>query len=288
MVIESVLFGLVFAIAIGVADVASASLTRRLGVLRTVFLLQLIAVFGTTAFALATSQLSGLRVSHLLIMGGLTVLIMAFYLAFYRALQLGPIALVSPIVAAHSVVVVVLAMTILGESISAWQLSAIAAVVAGVAMAAVDWKAVGSGRSIMSVGVGLAVVVSLVAGFWQFTIAALSRELGWFVPVYLSRLFMVGLLVPVVVARREWPWRRLGLGLAAAVTAVAILETLAMFAFTRGAEIGIVSIVAAASTAYPVVPIVGGIVLFKERLSRLQFAGLFVAIVGLASLSLLP
>ena len=140
----------------------------------------------------------------------------------------------------------------------------------------------------MSAGVALAVVVSLMAGFWQFGISVLSKDLGWFVPVYLTRVFMVGLLVPVVVVRREWPWRNLGRGLAAMVVAVALLETLSLFAFTRGAEIGIVSIVAAASTAYPVVPIVGGILLFRERLSVLQFSGLFVAVVGLMGLALLP
>ena len=288
MVVESVLFGLAFAVGIGVADVASAVLTRRLGVLRTVFLIQLIAAVGTTAFAVMTAQLSALRVLDLATLGGLTTVVVFFYVAFYRALQLGPIALVSPIVAAHSIVVVVLAITFLDESISGLQLGAIAVTIAGVAIAAVDWRAIRSGTAIMSAGVALAVIVSLMAGFWQFGISVLSKELGWFVPVYLTRVFMVGLLVPVVVVRREWPWRNLGRGLAAMVVAVALLETLSLFAFTRGAEIGIVSIVAAASTAYPVVPIVGGILLFRERLSVLQFSGLFVAVVGLMGLALLP
>ncbi len=288
MVVESVLFGLASAIGLGVADVASAVLTRRLGVLRTVFLIQLIAVVGTTAFAVMTAQLSALRVLDLVTLGGLTTVVVFFYVAFYRALQLGPIALVSPIVAAHSIVVVVLAITFLDESISGLQLGAIAATIAGVAIAAVDWRTIRSGTAIMSAGVALAVVVSLMAGFWQFGISVLSKELGWFVPVYLTRVFMVGLLMPAVVVRREWPWRNLGRGLAAMVVAVALLETLSLFAFTRGAEIGIVSIVAAASTAYPVVPIVGGILLFRERLSVLQFSGLFVAVVGLMGLALLP
>ena len=235
-----------------------------------------------------TAQLSALRVLDLATLGGLTTVVVFFYVAFYRALQLGPIALVSPIVAAHSIVVVTLAITFLDESISGLQFGAIAVTIAGVAIAAVDWRAIRSGTAIMSAGVALAVVVSLMAGFWQFGISVLSKDLGWFVPVYLTRVFMVGLLVPVVVVRREWPWRNLGRGLAAMVVAVALLETLSLFAFTRGAEIGIVSIVAAASTAYPVVPIVGGILLFRERLSVLQFSGLFVAVVGLMGLALLP
>ena len=288
MIVQSVLFGLAFAIGIGIADVISAGLTRTLGVLRTVFTLQMLGVAGMSVFALVTGQLEGLEASDVISMAGLTVLVMFFYLGFYKALQLGPIALVGPIVAAHSAVVVVLAVVFLGEKISQWQLVAIGAIVAGVAMASIDVNAIRSGRNLIGLGVALAIVVSIAAGFWQFAIAAFSREIGWFAPVFFTRLFMVGLLTPVVAIRRERLWRGLNRKLAIAVAAVAVLETLSLLAFTRGSEIGIVSIVAAASTAYPVIPIIGGIVLFKERLAAIQFAGLFVVTLGLLGLTLLP
>ena len=288
MVVQSVLFGLAFAIGIGVADVISAGLTRSLGVLRTVFWLQMLGVGGMLVFALFTGQLDTIEVNHVLLMAGLTVVVVFFYLGFYRALQLGPIALVGPIVAAHSPVVVVLAVIFLGERISEWQVAAVVAVVCGVVMASVDVQALRSGRTVIGLGVALAIGVSIAAGFWQFAIAAMSKEMGWFAPVFFTRLFMVCILVPVVAARREQPWVGLNKKLAAAIVVVAALETLSLLAFTRGSQIGVVSIVAAASTAYPLIPIIGGIVLFKERLSSIQFAGLFVVSLGLLGLTLLP
>ncbi len=288
MVVQSVLFGLAFAAGIGVADVISAGLTRSLGVVRTVFLLQVLGVGGMLAFALATGQLEGIEANHVLMMAGLTVLVVFFYLGFYRALQLGPIALVGPIVAAHSPVVVFLAVVFLGERISEWQIAAIVATVCGVVMASIDVRSLRSGRTIIGLGVALAIGVSVAAGFWQFAIAAVSREMGWFAPVFLTRVFMVCILVPVVVIRREQPWVGLNRKLAVAIVVVAALETLSLLAFTRGSEVGIISIVAAASTAYPVIPIIGGIVLFKERLGALQFVGLFIVSVGLLGLTLLP
>ena len=288
MVVQSVLFGLAFAVGIGIADVISAGLTRTLGVMRTVFLLQTFGVAGMVAFALLTGQLQTIEATDVLLMAGLTVLVVFFYLGFYKALQLGPIALVGPIVAAHSPVVVVLAVIFLGESISGWQLVAIAATVCGVVMASVDVRALKSGTTIIGLGVTLAIGVSIAAGFWQFAIAAMSKQMGWFAPVFLTRLFMVCILVPVVAIRRERPWKGVSRKLAVAVIVVAALETLALLAFTRGSELGIISIVAAASTAYPMIPIIGGIVLFKERLGAIQFAGLFVVSVGLLGLTLLP
>ena len=288
MVLPSVLFGLAFATGIGVADVISAGLTRALGVLRTVFLLQAFGVVGMLVFALFTSQLESISANDLLLMAGLTVLVVFFYLGFYKALQLGPIALVGPIVAAHSPVVVVLAVIFLGERISEWQIAAIVAVVFGVVMASIDVSSLRSGRKVIGLGVGLAIGVSIAAGFWQFAIAAVSKEMGWFAPVFLTRVFMVCILIPVVVIRREQPWVGLNRKLTAAIVLVAALETLSLLAFTRGSEIGIISIVAAASTAYPVIPIIGGIVLFKERLGPIQFVGLFVVSLGLLGLTLLP
>ena len=96
MVLTSVLYGLAFATGIGVADVISAGLTRSIGVLRTVFLLQLIGVLAMTALGLSTGQLPDLEPRYWLIMAGLTLLVAGFYLGFFRALQLGPIALVGP------------------------------------------------------------------------------------------------------------------------------------------------------------------------------------------------
>ena len=288
MVLTSVLYGLAFAMGIGVADVISAGLTRSLGVLRTVFLLQLIGMVAMTALGLSSGQLGGLEPRYWLIMAGLTLLVAGFYLGFFKALQLGPIALVGPIVAAHSVVVALLAVVFLGESVSRWQVGAMALTVIGVAIASVDFRALRQGKTIIGLGVMLAIVVCVAAGFWQFALAALSKQIGWFAPVYLTRLMMVAILLPVLMVRRELPWRGLDRRLALAVVFVGVVESAALLAFTRGSQIGIVAIVAAASTAYPIVPIIGGIVWYGERLSAIQFGGLALVTLGLFGLTLLP
>ncbi len=288
MVFASVLYGLGFGIGIGVSDVISAGLTRRLGVLRSVFLLQLFSGAGMSVYALVSGELGGLDPSDWALMGGITALVALFYLGFFKALQIGPIALVAPIVAAHSAVVVGLAVIALGESVSGWQIAAIGATFGGVALASVDWRALRTGRAALGMGVALAILVCIAAGFWQFAIGALARDMGWFAPIYLTRIFLVAMLSPVVAVRRDWPWRGMSWRLTALVAAAALVESLAMFAFTRGSQVGVLWIVAAASTAYPVIPIAGGIVLFRERLTLIQYAGLFVVLVGLLALSLLP
>ena len=40
--------------------------------------------------------------------------------------------------------------------------------------------------------------------------------------------------------------------------------------FTRGDQVGLVAVTAAVSSAYPVIPLIGGLLFFRERLMRLQ------------------
>ena len=60
-----------------------------------------------------------------------------------------------------------------------------------------------------------------------------------------------------------------------------------LFAFSRGAEIGLISIVGAASTVYPIIPILGGFYLYRERLAPNQLVGLLVIVVGLVGLAVI-
>ena len=68
MVLTSVLYGLAFAAGIGVADVISARITRSLGVLRTVFLIQLIGAVILTAIDLSDGRIHDLELRYWAIM----------------------------------------------------------------------------------------------------------------------------------------------------------------------------------------------------------------------------
>ncbi len=284
MVFESILLGLVSGLGVGISDVGAAAVTRRLGVLRTAVSVQLAAVAMMTAFLLWESGVGSLSRVQWLEMAGLGVGAFAFYLAFYRAIQIGPVAIVTPILAAHSVIVVVMAVLLLGERLNNWQMASVATIIGGIVLASVDVSSLGPGQRIVGTGVIIALFLTVAVGMWQFGIGALSRELGWFLPLYLSRVMMLGGLLPFGAARGAIPWRGMSARMAAGTVGVAVLETASLFAFTRGAQIGVLSIVAAASAVYPLVPIMGGLVLFKERLAPSQIVGLAAVIVGLVGL----
>jgi drug/metabolite transporter (DMT)-like permease len=216
----------------------------------------------------------------------LSVMLFGFYVGLYKALQLGPVAIISPILAAHTAIVVTLAVVFLDENLGIWQFVGVAATIGGVILASVDLRAMGGKQNLVSLGVMLSIGISIGAGVWQFGIGALSQEMGWFLPMYLSKVFMLLMIAPVAVARRAWPWQGMTRFVGVAVVAVALLETGSNFAFARGAEIGMVSIVGAAATAYPVVPMLGGVFLFKESLAPNQILGVAILVAGLLAMAL--
>ena len=286
MVLKSVIFGLLAALALGVSDLVAVPTTRKLGVLRVAIGVHVVAVAASTVYLLLASSLSQLSATHWAALFGLSVLGVGYYLSFYKALQLGPVAIVTPVVSAYAVVAILLAVVFLGERLTDGQALGIAATIGGVALSSVDPRGMRSGGSVIGKGVLFALAATLGLGLWSYSLGVLSREIGWFLPVYVIRLFIMSILAPVSIVRREWPWRGLTAPLGLGVVVVGILEIIGLFAFARGTEVGVISIVAAASTTSPIVPMLGGLLIFRERLALSQVAGLAVALGGILVLGL--
>jgi drug/metabolite transporter (DMT)-like permease len=120
---------------------------------------------------------------------------------------------------------------------------------------------------------------------WGVTTYILGRSaerLGWFVPVAASRVVTFVILLAVTAAAalgHRVPRPRPG---ALALPAAAgLFDVLAFLAYTRASQGGSVSVAAAASACFPLVVIAGGVLVFGERLRRIQVLGVSLTIAGL-------
>ncbi len=108
------IFGLAAAVGWGLADFFGALSGRRIGAIGAVISGQLLSAVFMTALLIVTGEsLEPLRSNiWLLVLNGAVA---AFaYTTHYKALELGPVAVVSPIGAGYAVVGVALAMLVLG------------------------------------------------------------------------------------------------------------------------------------------------------------------------------
>src|SRR3990172_6262988 len=105
--------GLAAALSWGLADYLATLAPRRPGTLRVVLGFHFLATAGLAAAAGATGALSDVSVGDLPPFVAIGALGWFSYLAFYRALAIGPISIVSPIVSGYAAVTVILAVLIL-------------------------------------------------------------------------------------------------------------------------------------------------------------------------------
>ena len=233
----SVFYGVVAAIGWGVADFVAAAASKRIGVLRTATGVHISSSIAVAGYFVIVFEPGILTWAHWAALASVSVLAVLVYLCFYRALREGPVAVVSPIVSCYAIVVIVLAMAFSGERLSGWQALGAMCSIGGVALASFDPRGRMSGGRIIGLGVGLAVVTMLSIGLLSYVVGLLSRELGWFLPVYISRTMTLGLFIPLTVALRQWTLRGLTIPLALGVAVAGIVEMGGMFAYTRGTEV---------------------------------------------------
>jgi drug/metabolite transporter (DMT)-like permease len=210
------------------------------------------------------------------------------FFCFYRALQLGPIAVVSPVFASYAAISVILSVLLLGERLSALATAGIVSTLAGVALASGGRVQGEAGERASWGGIPWALVATGTWGVAAFLIGRYAQETGWFLPVYGSRLVeFAGVCSAALVLRVS------GRGFAVprrsdAVIPVAsgLADMVAVALFARGSEVGLVSVASAVSATFPLVVIAGGVVLFRESPTPAQWAGILATIAGLVMLGL--
>jgi uncharacterized membrane protein len=280
------IFGLFAALGWGLADFFGALAGRRIGSVGAVMAGQLLsAVFMTAVLVAAGESLGPLRSDVWLVV--LNGAFAAFaYVTHYKALELGPVAVVSPIGAGYAVVGVALAMVVLGERPSGLALVGAAIAVVGVALVSTDVKKLRHGIEHHVPGLPWAVAAAISFGVAGFLLGWISDRAGWIAGLWGSRVAEVAFFLPLVaVSRRELSGVRLGIGLWIALVAGAA-DILGVVTFSAGSERGLNSIVLAASAVFPLIAITLSLIVFKERMVTNQVVGVALVIGGLLLLGL--
>jgi uncharacterized membrane protein len=284
-----VIFGLLAAAGWGLADFFGAIAGRRVGAIVTVVIGQVLSVAFITAVLIASGRnISPLRaVVGLVIANGIVAAIA--YASHYRALELGPVAVVSPIGATYAVVAVALAIAVLGERPASLVYVGVVITVLGSVLVSTDIAAVRAGVHERAPGLPLSVVAAIGFGVAAFLLGWVVQRTDWIVGLWASRAAQVVAYVPLVGARRTEFFRLrtlapIGVGLALLAGAADILG---VTTYSLGAQRGYLTVVLAASAVFPVIPVVlSHVVLKEERLAANQYVGMGLVMAGLLVLGI--
>ena len=280
------IFGLAAALGWGLADFFGALSGRRIGAIAAVMTGQVLSAVVMTVVLVATGtsvEPLGADVWLLVVNGAAAAFA---YTTHYKALELGPVAVVSPIGAGYALVGVALAMAVLGERPTGLALTGAGVAVAGVVLVSTDLKKLREGIRHDLPGLPWAVAAAVGFGVAGFLLGWISDRAGWIAGLWGSRLAQVVFYVPlVVVFRKELSRVRPSFGLWIALLA-GCADILGVVTFSAGSERGLNSIVLASSAVFPLIAVTLSVIVFKERLVTNQVVGVVLVVGGLLLLGL--
>tara|TARA_A100001037_G_scaffold76804_1_gene68896 strand:+ start:905 stop:1783 length:879 start_codon:yes stop_codon:yes gene_type:complete len=284
-IVLSIVFGVLGATAIGIADLITIGLARKIGLINTGLWEKLLAVLIVSPYFLFTTLESGVMLERweLLVLLGFVNLIT--YLVLIKSLQIGPVSVIAPLTTLFSIVSLGLAYLFLDE-----KLTYIQAVLIGIALTGAVVTVLRSGNfslvsSSLTVGVLLGLLATLLVGAQMFLQGAISKQIGWFPAVYFPMMLSIFGFIPVSFYKGEIPWQRLRFKSFILLIITSSLKIGGFFLFAKGAELGSVGMVSVGTTTYPLIPIIVGVLLFKERLTFTQIIGISLLLGSLATLA---
>jgi drug/metabolite transporter (DMT)-like permease len=281
-----VIFGLTAALGWGLADFTGAVGGRRIGSLPTVMIAQLLSAVAMTVFMIEGDHSPSVLVPYIAFVAMNGLASGGAYLSHYRALQLGPVAVVSPIGATYAVVGVALAVILLGERPGPAAIVGGAITVLGVMLTSTDLAKLRAGTHTRAPGLPWAIVSAVLFGVGGFFLGYFAQEVGWVPGLWASRCAqLAGFTMLSIVRRREFDRVGWNAGVLLALASGAA-DLLGVVSYSIGASRGLLSVVLIASAVFPLVAVVLSVWLLHERPVANQYVGIALVVAGLLVLGL--
>ncbi len=299
------LFGLAAAAALGVNQILMTYAARRWGTVKATFASLVIAFFLFIVFAIATGADIPFRDNDLLpLLFGLGIAAGVAYLAQLESLRAGPLSVVTPIGATSGAMTVFFAFVLLGERPNALQWVGIPIATLGALAVAVDIQSATRIR-LISRGPIFAALAVVSGAISNAVLRVPVRDLGSMAAIIFQRSFTVALIAIVFIvmarkgtlpsavavtsagiaspagtieptlssnARRRW---------VALLFLIGFLDAAAFIFFVEGLQRADAWLIGILSQSGRVIAVIGGLVLFHERLRNYQWLGVAFVVGGL-------
>jgi drug/metabolite transporter (DMT)-like permease len=294
------LTGLGAALSWGTLDLFSALASRRIGSLSVTTGMQLVGAALIWSVAIVTGV--SLPSDPAVLIGGSLVGLAGAgaYLSYFTGLRIGPISVVSGMVAAYGGLTVVLAVLFRGESLTPLQALGATTATAGVILTGVAFDGGLRGMRFAGPGVIFAVVALILFAVMTIGSDIVLERAGWVQVLLVSRsanaIISVLVLVVAMTALRgpaapllqgeRADGGRVDKRVVGAVVLAGLLDVLGLMSFAYGLEVAETWLVGLASSFGPAVTIVVAVAFLGERLKPIQWLGLAGVLVGMVAIGL--
>ena len=279
---QSILAGLGGMFGWGLYDFIGGFFSKRIGNFKTFFWSQLAgSVFATLlAFVLAIN----LNIPPWIVITILVASIFyaAAYLLFFRGFELGNVSIISATMNLWAVFTMLFAFIFFGQRLSTFQFLGVIMILAGVALVSLKWSEIKDQNIKLLSGIRETVVAALLFGiFWNIS-EIISEEIGWLSTTLFVKIGIVlFLLLFSLLVNRELGITKTTSNTKILILFAGVLEAAAVASVNWGITIGDVILVSPISSALSIVTILMAVIFLKEKITRLQGAGMVIVITGI-------
>ncbi len=281
-VIQSIFAGLGGMIGWGLYDFFGGLYSKSIGNFKTFFWSQLagliFAALLTTAFSIKLN-LTG-RMLFLILVAAF--LYAVAYLLFFKGFMLGNVSIISATMNLWAVFTMIFAFIILGQRLSPLQLLGVLLIITGVVLVSLKLDDI-KGQSLkLFSGVKETVLAALLFGiFWIFS-EVVSEEIGWAFTTLLVKLGVVlFMLLFSFLGKQALGVAKISPKILMMILLAGVLEAGAVTSVNWGLTVGDAILVTPISSALSMVTIAMAMIFLKERISKLQSAGMMMVIAGI-------
>ena len=209
------------------------------------------------------------------------------YLSFYKGLRKGQVSLVSSIAASWGLLTAMLGIFILKEVLKINQILAIFFIIIGIILVSVNIEDLINNKKIkLLTGVKEGLMAMFGWGTSLFLLASLTKTMGWFLPAFSFRLFLlIFLFLYMVFAKKEFVQKKSKFPLLLLLL-IGVFDMGAFFTYSLGTSGSYASIVAPIGSAYTLVTIILAKIFLKEKIKPSQYFGIASILTGLIIISL--
>ena len=281
--------GLISMFGWGTSDFLAAKSSRKIGFVLTFFWAQSISFLIALLYFIFNFRTFDFHIIpkfiFIIIISGSLGTISA--LAFYKSLSIGKVSLVSPITASWAMITVLLSVFFLGELLKTNQILAIILIITGIILISSDLKEFfQKNKLIFLIGAKEAIIAMFGFGVALFLLAIAVKSLGWFLPGFLSRLFILIFLILYFIFKKqslETEFKPINWIL---IVVIGFLDIIAFFAYSIGVSTEYASIIAPVAASSPLITTILAQVFLKEKIALSQIFGIIITISGLILISI--
>ena len=279
------IFGIIAFLAWGTADFFAAVAVRKSGSFKTFLWSQTLGIFFFVLALVLFYEPIHFTWINLFLLVFLGILSVVSYLAFYKGLEVGEVAVVSPIASAWALVTVILSLIFLHESLNRIQIIAVSLLILGSVLISFHYHDLLQFKFKKTfVGVKYALVALFTWGVYFFLLSYLVKDWGWFMPIF--SLKILSLLFLWSYAKKTQKDITFPKNIFIYLFLIGFLEVIAFLAYGSGLRVEMSSLIAPISAAFPMVTVILARIFLKEHWEPNQTLGIMMILTSLILLAL--